>query len=395
MVKGMKKQLSVLLALCLLAISFAGCSGSADSVVEAPEAASTESTAATEESAADASATGAANTGAPAELNLEALYAEVPDDKVYVDVATVEMPQPKGEYTVGLAMLNVNTGFFKALADDTKAELESAGVTALLTDCESDATVQVTQIENFITQGVDAIIVNPADPQAAVNIALNKAYDAGIPVISVDLPPDEGAEYLAACITDAYELGYLVGEEIATRLLAENPEGDIEFGIIGGTDGNYIASNRNQGARDAIAAVDTEGRIKEVAFLYAGAYSEESGLKTAENMLVANPNIKAIIGTCDAHVVGATAAAKRQGVDGDLIMGAVDGSKAALDIMKSGGPIKAIGLNSPKEVGQLAARTAVGVLNGDTVPEARSMVLKPTLVTPENVDEYYDENSAF
>lgn len=50
--------------------------------------------------------------------------------------------------------------------------------------------------------------------------------------------------------------------------------------MIGGTDGNSIAAARNQGARDGIAEVDQEGRIEERTFLYAGAYSEESGLTT-------------------------------------------------------------------------------------------------------------------
>ncbi|WP_283674747.1 sugar ABC transporter substrate-binding protein [Butyricicoccus sp. Marseille-Q5471] len=365
--KNMNKFWATVLAGTMMAAMLTGCSG---------------------QSATSSTGTGTNDTGAETKLDLDSIYGGISTEQTYIDINS--LPQPKADegYTIGLAMLNVNTGFFKSLADSCKAEIEAMGGKALLADCESDATKQVSQIENFIAQGVDAIIVNPADPQQAVNIALNKAYDAGIPVVSVDLPPDEGAQYLSACVTDAYQLGYLVGEELAKQMLAGN-EGEVEYGIIGGTEGNYIATNRNQGARDAIAAIDTEGRLKEVSFLYAGDYSEQSGMETAENMLVANPNLKCIIGTCDAHVVGAYAAAKRQGRDQSVIMGAVDGSKAAVEIMKAGGSIKALGVNSPVVVGEVAARTIVNLLNDSAnVPTSKLMAMQPELLTPENCDGF-------
>jgi len=76
-------------------------------------------------------------------------------------------------------------------------------------------------------------------------------------------------------------------------------------------------------------------------------------------------------------------------------MGAVDGSKPALEIMKNGGPIVALGLNSPYQVGEAAARTILGYLNDGTLPSSKTQKLDPALVTPENVDDYYDPDSAF
>ena len=292
-------------------------------------------------------------------------------------------------------MTNVSTGWFKGLYDNLKILLDEAGINVLLVECNDDANEQVNQVENFIAQKVDAIIINPANPQETVTSVLEDTCEAGIPVVAVDVPPEEGAAYLTACVTDAYQLGYMVGEELAARLLEMYPEGEIEYGLIGGTDGNSIAALRNQGARDAIAAVDTEGRIVEAAFLYAGAYSEESGLETAQNMLSANQNLKCIIGTCDAHIVGATSAAEQLDLADNLIMGAVDGSKGALEIMKDGGPIVALGLNSPYQVGEAAARTILGYLNDGTLPPTKTLQMEPTLVTPDIVDDYYDPEAAW
>lgn len=326
---------------------------------------------------------------------LQTVYDSILTESQYVALADLPELKADGDYTIGCAMTNVSTGWFKGLYDNLEVLLKEAGVNVLLVECNDDANEQVNQIENFIAQGVDAIIINPANPQETVTSVLEDVCAAGIPVVAVDVPPEEGAAYLTACVTDAYSLGYMVGEELATRLLEMYPEGEIEYGMIGGTDGNSIAASRNQGARDAIAAVDKEGRIVEATFLYAGAYSEESGLETAQNMLSANQNLKCIIGTCDAHIVGATSAAEQLGLEDNLIMGAVDGSKAALEIMKEGGPIVALGLNSPYEVGEAAARTVLGYLNEGTLPASKTLQMEPSLVTPDNVDDYYNPDAAW
>ncbi len=328
-------------------------------------------------------------------LDLEKLYKDIPNVKAYIaseDMGVIKADRP---YVIGLSLYSLNTVFYKVMADTMMAEIEASGCKPLLADCRSDVITQVSQIENFITQQVDAIILCPADPPSALNLALEKAYAAGIPVVAVDMPPDANAKYLTSCVTDAYQLGVILGEEIGKRLLAENPTGDIEYGIIGGIEGGVIPTARNNGAMDGLKSVDPENRIKRVSYLFAGDFTEESGLRVAENMLVANPNLKAIIGTCDAHVVGATAAAKRQGRDQGLIMATVDGSRPAMEIMKNGGPIKALALNSPKEVGTIATRITIALLNGEYNPPSKTMFMAPVLVTVENVEKYYDPNSEF
>ncbi|NBH80391.1 hypothetical protein D3Z52_20000 [Clostridiaceae bacterium] len=324
------------------------------------------------------------------------LYDTISADIIYVAVSDLPEIKANQDYTVGVAMTDVSTGWFKALYDHVNEVLSQAGVTVNLVQCNDDAAMQVDQINTFIAQNVDAIIINPANPQETVTSALDDCAAAGIPVVAVDVPPEEGSAYMTACVTDAYSLGKMVGIELAKRLLEMYPDLDkIPYGMIGGTDGNSIAASRNEGARDGIAEVDTEGKIEERTFLYAGAYSEESGLTTAQNMIAANPDLKCIIGTCDAHIVGATSAAEQLGVEENLIMGAVDGSKSAYEIMRDDGPIVALGLNSPYEVGEAAVRVLLAYLNDGTIPDSKTLRLQPTLVTPENVEQYYDPDSAF
>ena len=66
-----------------------------------------------------------------------------------------------------------------------------------------------------------------------------------------------------------------------------------------------------------------------------------------------------------------------------------------LQLMGGDADIVALGLNSPYEVGEAAVRVILGYLNDGTIPVAKTLQLEPTLVTPENVQDYYDPNSAF
>ncbi|HML38170.1 MAG TPA: sugar ABC transporter substrate-binding protein [Bacillota bacterium] len=358
----MKKILAMLLVAALTLTAFAGCGSK-----EGTEGSSK----------------------APADLG--SVYSSMSTEKQFIVPDDIQAVKSAEKLTIGLAMAyGVTTPFYKSLADAIKAEAEADGATVIMADCESDAQKQVSKLEAFIAQDVDGIIVLPADPNTAITLVLQKAYDAGIPVMTIDVPASEDAKYMASFTTDAYQLGYAVGEQLAKELLAAHPAGDIPYGLIGGTEGNPTPTARNQGMRDAIKEIDTEGRIKEAVFLYANAFTEESGLKTAENMLVAHPDLMAILGTCDAHVVGATAAAKRQGLDANIIMGGVDGSKAAMQIMKDGGPIKVLALNSPIDVGTCAARSMIAYLAGGIAPASKMMVIKGGVVTPDNVDQYIE-----
>lgn len=327
-------------------------------------------------------------------LDLKSIYASVQKGEDHISSSDFPLPKSKRNYKIGVALYSVESGFFKALQDQTVKEIQASGSTALVSNCDGKVSTQVSQIENFITQGVDAIIAEPADPASALNIVLQKAYDAGIPTIAFDMPFDPAAPHLTSVVTDGYGLGLEVGKEVARQLLAKYPTGTIEYGIIGGIEGAAQPMSRNHGFQDGVKAIDTEGRIKMVTWLFPGNFTEEGGMRLAENMLVAHPNLKAIIGTSDPQVVGAAAAIRRLGKSG-ILLAACDGSRTASENMKNGGPIKILGINSPIEASKLTVRFLIQVLNGGPAPKTQLTFMKPYLVTEKNINEYYDPNSAF
>lgn len=115
--------------------------------------------------------------------------------------------QAKEEFTIGIAMTTVSTDWFKSLADETQAQVEAAGCKALVSICEDDVTQQIAQLENFMAQGVDGIILGPCNPQDALTPVLNELAEAGIPVVTVNDTVAADAPIFCAVSVDAYELG--------------------------------------------------------------------------------------------------------------------------------------------------------------------------------------------
>jgi ribose transport system substrate-binding protein len=328
-------------------------------------------------------------------LDLASIYASIIEESTHLSSRDIPLPKSNRNYKIGLALYGMDSGFFKALLDQAVKEIEASGSTALVVNCDGNVSTQVSQIENFITQGVDAIISEPADPASALSITLRKVYDAGIPVVAFDMPFDPDAPHLTSVVTDGYALGTAVGQEVARQLLEKYPTGNIEYGIIGGIEGAAQPMSRNRGFQDGIKSVDTGGRIQMVTWLFPGDFTEEGGLRLAEDMLVAHPNLKAIIGTSDPQVVGASAVLRRLNKT-DVLLAACDGSKTASENMMNGGPIKVLGINSPIEISKLAVRMIINILNGDPSPtKAKLTFMEPYIVSEANIAEYYDPNSAF
>lgn len=369
----MKKVLALLLTL-IMVLALCAC-GSAPAAPAAEPAA--------QEPAAEDVAEGAAS--------LVTAYAELPTEGAYLGIEDLPEVTANSKYKVGLSMRTVSTDWFKTLSDKIETELQAAGCETVVAICEDDVATQISQLENFMAMGVDAVIMNPCSTVDAVTNIMTQLAEAGIPVITVDNTPADNAPVLATVAVDAYKLGYGVGSYLATTLLEKYPDAEtIDYALIGGVDGDSIAHNRNEGAKAGIADVDKDGKMKLVSFLYSGGYSEENGLVTAQNMITANPDLKCIVGTCDPHVIGASQAMTALGMDpANIIMGAVDGSNAAMDSIKNGGSIVCTGMNDTNSFAVLSTRMLVAFLNDGTMPVSRNIIQNPIICTSENVDQYY------
>jgi ribose transport system substrate-binding protein len=276
--------------------------------------------------------------------------------------------------TVGLALSTLQNPFFVTLRDGAVAAGEEQGVEVLISDAQDDAQTQANDLQNFVTQGVDAIVVNPVD-SAAVVPAIEAANDADIPVITVDRAAD-GGEIASHIASDNVQ-----GGKMAAEFLFEQIGGSGSVAELQGVAGTSAARDRGQGFQEA---ADSVSGINVVA-QQAANFSRDEGFTVTQNILQGNQDLAGIFAQNDEMALGAVEAAREAGRLGDVtIVGfdAIDDALAAIDAGDMAGTIA----QQPELLGQLGIETAAAAINGDDVEAEQSVEVK--LVTPDNVSEY-------
>lgn len=255
------------------------------------------------------------------------------------------------DFTVGVSISTLNNPFFISLKEGIESKAEEEGLKVVISDAQNDSLTQSNQIEDLITQKVDLIIVNPVD-STAVSPSVIAANEADIPIISVDRGSDEG-EVLSFISSDNIEGGKMAGQYIL-----DNIEEKDEVAQIEGVPGASSTRERGQGFEEA-----TEGKIELVASQPAN-FDRAEGLTVMENMIQANPNIKAVFCQNDEMALGAAEALA--GNDNDIIIVGFDGNEDAIAAVKEG-KIAATVAQKPDEMGKIAIETALKHLNGEQV----------------------------
>jgi ribose transport system substrate-binding protein len=172
----------------------------------------------------------------------------------------------------------------------------------------TDIEGQIALIETMVTQGVQGIAITPVDPTVAA--ALDRAVDAGVKVVLMDnnIPDWEGRTALAT--TDNYNAGKIAGEHLKTVL----KDGDT-LGILEGVPGVPSLDDRVNGMLEGLQGVNVE-----IVGKGATNCTEELGINVAEDLLTANPDLKAIYAACGPPAAGAARAITNAGIANDAIV---------------------------------------------------------------------------
>jgi len=125
-----------------------------------------------------------------------------------------------GGTRIGLSISTLNNPFFVTLRDGAQSAANEANAELIIADAQNDASKQQNDLQNFVTQQVDAILVNPVDSEAIVP-AIEAANGADIPVIALDRGA-EGGEIATTIASDNVQGGRLAGEELI-RLVESGP----------------------------------------------------------------------------------------------------------------------------------------------------------------------------
>jgi ribose transport system substrate-binding protein len=255
--------------------------------------------------------------------------------------------------------------FFKEIADAMTDEAGKSGYEVVPVSSEEDPAKQLSQVQDFIVQKVDAIVLTPANSRS-VGTAIKEANQAGIPVFTADIASlsDEG-EVECHIATDNYSGGREAAKAVMEALgnqgkvaIIDHPE--VESVIL-----------RTKGFREELKEA---GSPIEIVGAWPGKGSKDEAFKVAQDILTAHQDLDAIFAINDPSALGAVAAIEKAGKAGKVLVvgfdGQLEGKQAILE-----GRIYADPIQFPDQIGRQTVQTILKYLGGEEIePE----VLIPT-----------------
>ena len=278
---------------------------------------------------------------------------------------------------IGVSIANFNDTFLTYMTDGMKEYAASLGgdVEVTYVDAKEDTATQLAQVENFISQGMNAIVVVPVDT-AATDPITAAAKEANTPLVYVNRLPANLPDDVVFVGSDSIDAGLFQMQYIVDKL---GGKGNVVI-MMGKLD-NEAALQRTAGV-EQIAADYPDIKItkKDTAN-----WSREEGLTLMENWLSTGDQIDAVASNNDDMALGAIQAIEAAGLLGKIIVGGTDATPDALATMKEG-KLDVTVFQDAAGQGSGAIKAAVALARGETV-EYRVMI-PYVLVTPENYEDF-------
>ncbi len=278
--------------------------------------------------------------------------------------------------SIGLAISTLQNPFFVSLRDGAQDAADEAGATLSISDAQDDAQQQADDIQDFITQGVDVLIINPVD-SAAIVPSVEAANDAGIPVVTVDRGA-EGGEITSHIASDNVLGGQLAGEYLFEQIGGEGSVAQLE-----GVPGASATNDRGAGFQEALDAADGI----DLASSQTANFNREEGYSVGQNLLQANADLAGLFAQNDEMALGALEAAEEAGLS-DLVVVGFDATDDAIAAVREG-RLAATVAQQPSEMGRIGVETAIAVFGGDDVDAEQPVEVD--VVTADNVDDLFPE----
>ncbi|QRM90270.1 substrate-binding domain-containing protein [Lacinutrix sp. WUR7] len=294
---------------------------------------------------------------------------------------------------IGYCSPSLNAPYYQALLQSIQSSTEKNGMIFYAADGQDDINKQIAAVEDLITKGIDALLLNPKDPDALVGVT-KLAKAAGIPVFIIDSSIDPSAEYVTTIQSNNLANGELAGEWLVKKMGNKV----MNIALLSGNAGNPVGRTRKQGLLQGITEeqLRTQGKID--LNVKTQAYTEWSyagGLKAMEDILVAHPDINVVITESDVCVLGAIKAIAQAGKTDDiLIVAGADGQKEAIKYIMDTDFYGCTAMNSPVQIGKNAVEYAIQYMNGKRDFKKTSFTA-PLLITKENAAKYYNPKALF
>lgn len=433
----MKKLISLLLV-AIMAIALCACGTPANQTSsESPSAANSPAEPAASE-APQTSQAGTETSAASPEASLHPIYTyndalslggvKKPFMESRADVDKALPTEKKETLKIGATMVSQSTAWFVQVGEAVKSKASEYGWEASLLVCEFDPQKQSEQVDTFITQGVDAIILDSADLATGKELCA-RACQAGIPVIGIGQQLEEDANIITSIMSNSYQTAWNVGTIAAQKMEGKSIKAGALLGMLGsnssesrmnGFFGSIIFTRSEQQGKAMVkedAMMAGQKMIEEMRSTGKASYpdldfeivatngdarwTEQGGLDAALTMLTGNSDINLLLVDQDFMGVGAVKAIDQLGLkaggdDGIQVVCAADSYRPALDYIKEG-KMLATGYSAPDTIGESAVELLhkIFVEGYDASNMVISQDLPPIAIDATNVDEYYDANKDF
>jgi ribose transport system substrate-binding protein len=280
----------------------------------------------------------------------------------------------EGGRTFGYTCMDGTNPFFVTLEDTIREQVEKNGDKLVSVDPANDVTLQIQQIEDLISQDIDAMFLNPAEAEGILP-ALDALKEAGIPIINFDTEVAD-MDYIQSYVgSDNYNAGKVCGEDLVKKA----PDGGKIIVLDSPTMNSIV--DRTKGFLDAI-----KGKGFEIVAQQDAKGNLEEAMGITEDLLQGNSDVIAIFGGNDPTALGALAAANAADMEDCMIYG-VDGSPDIKAELASGESlIEGTGAQSPISIAKTSVEVMYQYLDGEKTDERYPV--DTFLISSDNVDKY-------
>lgn len=284
------------------------------------------------------------------------------------------------ELRVGVTMAQFDDNWLTYLRESMAKKAKEEGVKLQFEDARGDVVKQLNQVQSFVSQGVDAIIVNPVDTAATRNMT-QAAVKAGIALIYVNRRPDEETlpEGVVTVASNDLEAG-----KLQMQYLAEKMGGKGNLAIMLGDLANNSTHNRTKGVKEVLAKYPDIKVVEE----QTGIYLRDKGMDLMSNWLLSGREFDAVASNNDEMAIGAAMALQQAGRDkGSVLIGGVDGTPDGLAAVKRG--LLTVSVFQDAK-GQANGAVEAAIKLAKKEPVEQNVWIPYEIITAENVDAFQE-----
>ena len=277
---------------------------------------------------------------------------------------------------IGATYMTMNNDFYKTLNAEIEKKTNQQGSRLYVRDPELDEDKQSQQIDYFIQERVNVIVINPVKSDSPkILTSLNKARKAGIKIIVVDAPVSKDAKVDTTIVSDNYQAGVLIAKDMMKRLSSAN--------ILLLEHHNAVsAMDRIQGFLDSIKGHPAYQVVSERETL---GQTEES-MPQVKKALNEGMQFNVVMSLNDRAAIGALAAIKDQGVTDKIAIYGVDGSPDIKNFLANTNDIQGTVAQSPIQIGRKVTEVIERMMKHQAYKE--EYLIPVHLVNKDNIGQY-------